>query len=749
MGINKKSGKYLSVVGVLLAGVVLSVWLFNISRQWEIKGNKEEFQRLAADRVHLFKERVNDHIETIYSIASFFAHSNVIERNEFKIFVNNIFKFRDTLTFVFWIQKVDGRDRKAFEQSLNKEGFSDFEIRSLDAEGRIARSPDKPFYYPIKYIESSNIDPAYLVGLDLLSEPARAAALENARDSGSPAITARIIPIGILAKNYSCVIFYPVYRQGAIVNTVAQRRDNLLGFISLTFEIKKTLENSRKGLVPVGIDMAISDESAPANEQFLYYYKPPLSYLTNSAKGAKFAKLIKSFTLYDNFEIAGRRWLIKAQAEPEFFANLNFWQSWIILLIGLLLTVFLAIFLLNLLQSSEKVKLQVLQRTEQLAAANKALENEIAAHKKVDESLLESREELVADKVKMENMVVSMAEGVIMLDESNKIVILNPQARWMLGFNEEVDSNVFLNKLKAIKLYGAYQECMASRRFIGKEAINYQGHFLLCEMNPVKNAAKTVIGTVIILRDITKEKEIDAMKSEFVSTVSHELRTPLSITKEGISLVLDGITGEINEKQRKILLTSRDNMDRLARIINNLLDISKIESGKIELKREPIDMNALVSRVARSFESRIKSKGLDLKLDIADKSVMVYADSDKLIQVLTNLIGNACKFTQKGRIEVFCHDKDDKAECSVMDTGVGISPDDLSRVFEKFQQFTRIPGAGEKGTGLGLSIVKALVELHNGKIWAESTIGKGSKFSFSLPKYSTVNEEKLIKKAKA
>ncbi|MCX5712158.1 MAG: ATP-binding protein, partial [Candidatus Omnitrophica bacterium] len=357
----------------------------------------------------------------------------------------------------------------------------------------------------------------------------------------------------------------------------------------------------------------------------------------------------------------------------------------------------------------------------------------------IQSALIRSREELLADKVKMESMVVSMVEGVIMLDEKGKIVLINPQARWMLGFgfNEEIDDRVLAEKFIAIKLDNAYKEHLATKNFVSKEVTNPQGHFLRCELNPVQNAALEVIGIVVILRDITKEKELDALKSEFVSTVSHELRTPLSITKEGVSLILDEIPGKINEKQRKILATSRDNMDRLARIINSLLDISKIESGKVELRRVPVDVKELINKVALEFEHRIKSKGLNLELDVADKSVMVYADPDKLIQVLTNLIGNAYKFTQKGKIAISCHEKGDKIECSVEDTGVGLSPDDLAHVFEKFKQFSRVAGAGEKGTGLGLSIAKALVEMHKGSIRAESTIGKGSKFSFSLPNYTS------------
>jgi len=231
-------------------------------------------------------------------------------------------------------------------------------------------------------------------------------------------------------------------------------------------------------------------------------------------------------------------------------------------------------------------------------------------------------------------------------------------------------------------------------------------------------------------------KQLDKLKSEFVSTVSHELRTPLSIIKEGVSLVLDKIPGDINEKQAKILDISKFNIDRLTRIIDSLLDIAKIEAGKVELKRNLINIADIVRQVAVSFERKIKERALELRLDIDNNAGSVYADPDRITQVLTNLIGNAIKFTLAGSIEVSCKGKDDNVVCSVADTGVGITKSDLPKLFDKFQQFGRLAGAGERGTGLGLSIVKGIIDMHNGAISVESDIGRGSRFTFTLRRYT-------------
>ncbi|MDD5108251.1 MAG: ATP-binding protein [Candidatus Omnitrophica bacterium] len=278
------------------------------------------------------------------------------------------------------------------------------------------------------------------------------------------------------------------------------------------------------------------------------------------------------------------------------------------------------------------------------------------------------------------------------------------------------------------------------------------GVMLLITTSPIFEENGEFFGCVHIARNITRLKKyqqelevknkelekLDKLKSEFVSIVSHELRTPLSITKEGISLILDGVVGDINPKQNKILITSKNNIDRLARIINSLLDISRIESGKMELKNKNVDLKNLIANVVALFALKVKEKGLELRVNLPqNKELSFYIDEDKLIQVFTNLIDNSFKFTEKGYICISLIEKEDELEFAVTDTGIGIAPENLPKVFNKFMQFGRTAGAGEKGTGLGLSIAKGLVELYGGRIWVESEVGRGSKFIFTLPKHFT------------
>lgn len=231
-------------------------------------------------------------------------------------------------------------------------------------------------------------------------------------------------------------------------------------------------------------------------------------------------------------------------------------------------------------------------------------------------------------------------------------------------------------------------------------------------------------------------EKLDRIKSDFVLTVSHELRTPLSIIKEGVSLVLDKVCGKINQKQEKILITINDNIDRLTRIINDILDISKIEEGRVELEKEFINLNSLIKNYISSFAIIAMGKGLEIKVDLPEREVRLYIDGGKIIEVFANLLSDALKFTERGYVEISLQEKENEVVCSISDTGRGISSEDIPKVFQKFRQFGRVDSSGEKGTGLGLSIVKGIVEMHKGKIWVESELGKGTKFSFTLPKYT-------------
>ena len=212
------------------------------------------------------------------------------------------------------------------------------------------------------------------------------------------------------------------------------------------------------------------------------------------------------------------------------------------------------------------------------------------------------------------------------------------------------------------------------------------------------------------------------MKSDFVSLVSHELRTPLVAIKGAADNLLDGLAGELNATQRDCLVLSKRNIDRLNRLISDLLDISRIEAGKVQLNKQPVDAASIVRDVVGLFQASAKEKNITLELLLPEGLPLVTIDADKINQVLTNLVGNALKFTPaQGKITIKAFRVENFLQVEVGDTGIGIPQQDLERVFDKFYQVDRNKSfTSIKGTGLGLPISKGIVERHGGKIWAES-----------------------------
>lgn len=253
-------------------------------------------------------------------------------------------------------------------------------------------------------------------------------------------------------------------------------------------------------------------------------------------------------------------------------------------------------------------------------------------------------------------------------------------------------------------------------------------------------AQKTNEGIRLLYKELERKnlelKKQDELKDEFLGNVSHELRTPLAVIYESISQMADGLLGPTTEKQKKFLMMSLKNIDRLKNMIDNLLDIAKIEKGKMEIFKENVNMVELIEEVVAQFLPRAQAKGLKLSLQYARHQIQVLADKEKIIQVLNNLIGNALKFTQKGFIDVSLEEGDGSVVCRIRDTGIGIEAKDIPKLFSKFEQIGRLAGPGEKGTGLGLAIVKGIVELHGGEIAVESLPREGSMFSFTLPQYA-------------
>jgi len=254
----------------------------------------------------------------------------------------------------------------------------------------------------------------------------------------------------------------------------------------------------------------------------------------------------------------------------------------------------------------------------------------------------------------------------------------------------------------------------------------------------LKDQDGTVIGAVESFEDITeRKKSMDAMKqavqikSAFVTMVSHELRTPMAAIKEGIALMSEEIPGPLNTDQKEFLGIVKNNVDRLARLINDVLDFERLESGRVPLRLERTDLNVVVEEVARMMQPVAKRQGLGLTFEADGSLPQIFMDRDRIVQVISNLVNNALKFTEEGGIRLKTEMLKDEVAVIVSDTGHGIPQYGLLKIFGAFEQIE--PGYKPGGAGLGLAICKQLVEAHGGYIGVSSADGKGSKFYFTLP----------------
>lgn len=242
------------------------------------------------------------------------------------------------------------------------------------------------------------------------------------------------------------------------------------------------------------------------------------------------------------------------------------------------------------------------------------------------------------------------------------------------------------------------------------------------------------------VRDITDRKKAEealkkaiAIKSEFTSMVSHELRTPLGPIKEGVGIVLDRVVGEINEKQRNLLTIVRRSAERLNRLINNVLDFQKLDSGQMQFEMKENSLTEAIQEVHKTLSLIAQQKGIDLIIEAEPNLPKIKFDMDRIIQVLTNLLNNAFKFTDKGFVKIKTYRDENAVHVIIEDTGVGIPEHEMGKLFHSFQQLESGREKRAGGTGLGLAISKEIIHRHNGKIWAESQYGAGTAFHFFLP----------------
>lgn len=330
----------------------------------------------------------------------------------------------------------------------------------------------------------------------------------------------------------------------------------------------------------------------------------------------------------------------------------------------------------------------------------------------------------------------SMTDGVIALNKNGEVLFINPVVEKIFGISQL--SSHGKNILGIIRNYDV-ERLLERALKIGKpltqeiKLIYPEPRVFNLHAAPLKGQGAEQGGIVVLLRDITERKKLEEMRSEFVANVSHELRTPLTSIRGYLETLLDGAS-EDPAATRHFLEIMNKETERLTRLVDDLLDLSKIEERRVVYRWQPVQLADTISRVVTMFEPQANEKNLVLTAEVPADLPAVYGDPDMLTQVLINLVDNAVKYTPAGgKVTVLAGVTGGDVRVSVTDTGIGIPPESLPRIFERFYRVDKARSRELGGTGVGLAIVKHIIRAHGGKTYVESTVGKGSTFSFSLP----------------
>ncbi|RKY42233.1 MAG: hypothetical protein DRP85_03390 [Candidatus Makaraimicrobium thalassicum] len=372
----------------------------------------------------------------------------------------------------------------------------------------------------------------------------------------------------------------------------------------------------------------------------------------------------------------------------------------------------------------------------------RASNSDISNRKKAEQALR-------ASEKKYRELYESMRDGYVSVDLDGRITGCNLAFRSMLGYTDEEICKLTFKDIIPEKWHSAETEIINKQVLVKgyseiyeKEYRRKDGTVIPVETRTylIRDENYNTVGMWTSVSNITERKKIEEerkdaieMKSHFVSTVSHELRTPLTAIRGGLDIVFDEVKELIDDRKKPFLDMTKRNIDRLSKMINDVLDFQKLEAGRMVFDMQEGDINELVEEVGVTMILLAEKKGLKFDIKLGEDLPLARFDRDRIIQVLANLVSNAIKFTEKGRITLVTAREEGVVKVSVHDTGPGIGEDEMPKLFREFTQLSSAKGRKLGGTGLGLAVSREIIEKHKGKIWAESKVGEGASFYFILP----------------
>jgi len=701
-------------------GIIASLSLFDHARKTAQDRVSAEFSVQAESRARELQEVLSRYEGTIEGFAAAFPYQH-INSEQFRAYAKSVFLASSVLQSgvenIAWAPRVAGGDRAAFEAAARAERHDSFVIRQKTAAGALEATPQKPDYYPLRYIEPEYANSP--LGLDL----ARSDALDEAIATG--AMTATPTMHMVYGPDAS-LLFVPVFPAIAKASAGAEP----VGVLTFRMSISAAIDAIISAFEPVpqGIDLYVIDDAAPRGQRLIYDH-PAQAAPAKNGPGNE-AKALAEPYWGASFRFAGRDCTIIVRATPQLLAERLAGAGWFELGSGLLLTVLLTLYLITSRTRAERLR--------QLADT---LQREVAVRRSTEQDL--RLMQLAMDR---------SSEAICLLDPSGRYVNVNDATCRQLGYTREELLNLSVFDIAVQADRESWPERWKLYREIGSRS--FEGHRVTKDGRtiPIDITASLIqFGDqeylFSVARDASVRRHIESelraardlaesanqAKSQFLANMSHELRTPLNAIIGFSEVISAALFGPLDARYRDYAQDIHGSGHHLLRIINDLLDLSKIEAGRLELRDSPVPIAAIFETCRRMVSDRAAVAGVSL--DFQPTDIEVRADELRLEQVLLNLASNAVKFTPTGGHVTISAMLALAGEVviTVADTGIGMAPEDIPRALQPFGQIDNSLARPHGGTGLGLPLAQRLIELHGGTFTIDSELGKGTTVTAVLP----------------
>jgi len=680
------------ILGISLA-ITLVAW--QLSASFAEQRARERFRFQVEEAQFAIRKRLTDYEQALRGGIGLFQASREVDREEWSAYVSalQIDKHYPGIQGIGFSKWIPAGEKEAHVRRIRAEGFSEYALRPPG---------ERAEYTAIIYLEPFDWRNKRAFGFDMYSEATRRAAMSRARDTGSTAMSGKVTLVQETKKDvqHGFLMYLPLYQKGASLATAEQRRAALVGFVYSPFRIRDLMAGILGQGLPE-IDFEIFD-GAEMSEKSVLYASAGKTHINDSSHRP-------SFAANKPLEFGGHSWTIYYNTNAAFDAATRSSQPLVVAFGGVVIDLLLFYVILSL----ARLRRQALALAEE--RQGKLLERE-------------GQFKAITD---------SAHEGIVSMDAAGRMTYVNGAMASLFGQDGGALVGQPLVALLAPQYRARVEEALAGG--IGLDtplevsAVRADGSEFPLEMSLSRWSVGGRAHASAVLRDLTERKRIERMKSEFISTVSHELRTPLTSIRGALGLISGALGDALDEKTRSLASIANRNAERLSRLIDDILDIDKLDSGQMRLDLREVKAGTLVAQALEANAAVAAQAGVRLALT-EDSGGDVRVDTDRFLQVMTNLLGNAIKFSPPGEtVSVSVTQQDGFVRIAVTDRGPGIPQEFRARIFQKFAQADSSDTRAKGGTGLGLSIVKAIVERFGGRVDYTTDARSGTTFYFELP----------------